>query len=198
VHGQDWIPEQARKSLARLLPEIEERFANEIEQNAFDWHEFRNRLQGEWERLFGLLHDLYGWQYDFHYTLERVLRSMAHSFFERPAPMRELDRQRIAYPDWFQSEEMVGIVLYVDLFSDHIAKLAAHIDYFKQLGISLCVDFVFNHTSDEHAWSLLARGGDPDYMNFYYTFPDRELPDQFQRYLRDIFPGGAQGQLHLE
>jgi amylosucrase len=243
VHGQDWIPEQARKSLARLLPEIEERFANEIEQNAFDWHEFRNRLQGEWERLFGLLHDLYGWQYDFHYTLERVLRSMAHSFFERPAPMRELDRQRIAYPDWFQSEEMVGIVLYVDLFSDHIAKLAAHIDYFKQLGvtylhvmplfqsphgendggyavsdyrsinpdigtmdemeelaaalreegISLCVDFVFNHTSDEHAWSLLARGGDPDYMNFYYTFPDRELPDQFQRYLRDIFPEVRKG-----
>ena len=70
--GHDWKPEQARKSLSRLLPELEVAFAMQLEPLAFDWHRFKNRLHREWERLFSYLHDLYGWQYDFHYTLETV------------------------------------------------------------------------------------------------------------------------------
>ena len=48
----DWKPEQARKSLRRLLPELEESFAGQLEPVAFDWHRFKNRLHREWERLF--------------------------------------------------------------------------------------------------------------------------------------------------
>ena len=238
-HGaHDWKPEQARKSLKRLLPEMEETYGARLESVAFDWHGFKNRLHREWERLFSYLYELYGWQYDFHYTLERILRSLIESWLERPEGLRRLDERREAVPDWFQSQEMVGIVLYVDLFSDQLAKLKDHIPYFKKLGltylhlmplfvsprgendggyavsdyrsinpdlgtmheleevaavlreegISLVLDFVFNHTSDEHRWALRAKSGDPEYMGFYFTFPDRELPDQFQRYLRDIFP----------
>ena len=61
------------------------------------------------------------------------------------------------------------------------AELRAH-------GISLVVDFVFNHTSDEHAWAIKARAGDPDYRDFYFIFPDRTMPDQYERTLREIFP----------
>ncbi|MGB5696519.1 MAG: amylosucrase [Polyangiales bacterium] len=241
--AHDWKPEQARKSLRRLLPELEETFARQIEPLAFDWHRFKIRLNKEWERLFSYLHELYGWQYDFHYTLERILRSLVQSWLERPAELRRLDESREADPEWFQSQEMVGIVLYVDLFSDNLAKLKDHIPYFKKLGltylhlmplfasphgendggyavsdyrsinpdlgtmaelsevaaalrdqgISLVLDFVFNHTSNEHDWALRAKSGDPDFMAYYFTFPDRELPDQFQRYLRDIFPEARPG-----
>lgn len=58
--SRDWKPEQARKSLRRLLPELEEEFASQLEPLAFDWHRFKNRLQREWERLFSYLHQLYG------------------------------------------------------------------------------------------------------------------------------------------
>ena len=236
--SRDWKPAQARKSLRRLLPELEETFAARLEPVAPDWELFKKRLHDEWERLFSCLHELYGWQYDFHYTLERILRSLVQSWLERSEPLRRLDEKREADLDWFQSQEMVGIVLYVDLFSDHLAKLKDHIQYFKKLGltylhlmplfvsphgendggyavsdyrsinpdlgtmneleeatavlreegISVVLDLVFNHTSDEHRWALQAKSGDPDFMAFYFTFPDRELPDQFQRYLRDIFP----------
>jgi len=55
-------------------------------------------------------------------------------------------------------------------------------------GISLVLDFVFNHTSDEHAWARKAQAGDPDYEEFYYVFPDRTMPDAYDKNLREIFP----------
>ncbi len=55
-------------------------------------------------------------------------------------------------------------------------------------GISLVLDFVFNHTSDEHDWVKKAKGGDITCRNFYWTFPDRQIPDAYERNLREIFP----------
>ena len=234
----DWRPDQARTSLNRILPEVEKAFSADLQQAPHEWHKFKNRLHREWERLFIYLHQLYGWQYDFFYTLERILKSLVQYWLERPSELKLLDEKREAEPTWFMSENMVGGVLYVDLFSDNLAKLDDHISYFKKLGltylhlmpllavpkgdndggyavsdyrainpdigtmeelsklaaalreegISLALDFVFNHTSDQHMWAQKAKSGDPDFMAYYYTYPDRELPDQFQKYLRDIFP----------
>ena len=55
-------------------------------------------------------------------------------------------------------------------------------------GISLVLDFVFNHTSSEHAWALRARKGDPHYQAYYRMFPDRAMPDAYEAHLREIFP----------
>jgi glycosidase len=58
----------------------------------------------------------------------------------------------------------------------------------RQNGISLVLDFVFNHTSSEHTWALNARAGDIRYQNYYFMYPDREMPDAYERDLREIFP----------
>ncbi len=58
----------------------------------------------------------------------------------------------------------------------------------REAGISLTLDFVFNHTSDEHEWAQQALAGHPAYQNFYYMFDDRTIPDQYERTLREIFP----------
>lgn len=236
--GYDWRPEQARKSLNRILPETETMFSDDIKQSVHEWQKFKNRLYAEWDRLFIYLHQLYGWQYDFFYTLQQIVHSLVRYWKERPAELKRLDERREADPFRFVSEKMVGGVLYVDLFSDNLSKLDDHLPYFKKLGItylhlmplfavprgdndggyavsdyravnpdigsmddlaklaaalreegiSLVLDFVFNHTSDEHIWAQKAKSGDPDFLFYYWTFPDRELPDQFQKYLRDIFP----------
>jgi len=66
-----------------------------------------------------------------------------------------------------------------------LAELAAE---FRQHGISLVIDFVFNHTSNEHTWAQQALAGDEHYQDFYYMFDDRTLPDQYEQTLREIFP----------
>ena len=74
-----------------------------------------------------------------------------------------------------------------------MAELRQLADELRTDGISLALDLVFNHTSDEHEWALKARAGDPDYQDYYLMFPDRSLPDQYERTLREIFPEQAPG-----
>jgi len=58
----------------------------------------------------------------------------------------------------------------------------------RKNGISLVLDFVFNHTSNEHEWATRAQAGDPIYENYYWIYPDRLIPDAYEAHLREIFP----------
>ncbi|GAC13056.1 amylosucrase [Aliiglaciecola lipolytica] len=59
--------------------------------------------------------------------------------------------------------------------------------------ISLVLDFVFNHTSDEHQWAEAAKHGNREFQDYYYMFDDREIPDQYEQHLREIFPQVRRG-----
>ncbi len=60
-------------------------------------------------------------------------------------------------------------------------------------GISLCLDLVLNHCADMHAWAKAAKRGDPHYQNYFYTYDDRVLPEQYERTLPEVFPDFAPG-----
>ncbi len=83
-----------------------------------------------------------------------------------------------AVSDYRQVDPRLGTV-------DDLRALA---DALHDVGISLILDFVLNHTADDHPWAQKARAGDPLYRQFYWIFPDRTLPDQYERHLREIFP----------
>ena len=232
------VQQQAALSLARLWPRLETTFHEEARAAPADWCAFETRLRHEWERLFALLLRLYGDHYDFFYHLEELLRAAASSWFARPAWLKQLDVRREATPAWFQSQQMIGGMCYVDLFAGTLNGLRHRLPYLKELGltylhlmplfdapegnsdggyavsnyrrvnpklgtiedlselarefqehgISLVLDFVFNHTSDEHEWARRAQAGDPEYTQFYFLFPDRTMPDAYERTLREIFP----------
>jgi amylosucrase len=63
----------------------------------------------------------------------------------------------------------------------------------REAGICLVLDFVFNHTADDHEWAQRAMAGDREYQEFYYLFPTREQPEQYERTLREIFPTVRRG-----
>jgi len=65
--------------------------------------------------------------------------------------------------------------------ADLARELRAH-------GVSLCLDFVFNHTSDEHEWAQKALDGSVVHQEYYRMFDDRTLPDQFEQTVRSVFP----------
>ncbi|TDL38676.1 amylosucrase [Arthrobacter nitrophenolicus] len=73
---------------------------------------------------------------------------------------------------------------------EQLRSLAADL---RSNGISLVVDFIFNHTSDEHEWARKAAAGDPEYSGYYWIFPDRTMPDAFEQNVREIFPENHPG-----
>lgn len=57
----------------------------------------------------------------------------------------------------------------------------------------LMLDFVVNHTSDEHNWAEKARKGEKHYQDYFYTFPDRSIPDLYEHSMPEVFPESAPG-----
>jgi amylosucrase len=81
----------------------------------------------------------------------------------------------------------------VDPHLGDMADFEALAGQLHQRGLALCIDFVLNHTAREHEWAVKARAGDPKYRDFYAVYPDRRLPDAFERTLTDVFPTMSPG-----
>lgn len=60
-------------------------------------------------------------------------------------------------------------------------------------GVSICLDFVMNHTSEDHEWARKAKAGDPEYQNRYFFYDNYDLPAQFERTVPEVFPTTAPG-----
>lgn len=73
------------------------------------------------------------------------------------------------------------------------ADLLALAAAFRKEGISLVLDFVFNHTSNEHIWAQKALAGDVEYQNYYYFLDDIREVEQYNQTCREIFPSVRRG-----
>ena len=227
-----------RRTLERILPRIQASLTEPIARDPEGWQQFTGRLEKRFPALFSLYLELYGARYDFFFHLEDLVGSLARAWFERPTDLRKLDATREKNPLWFRSNQLLGGVIYVDLFAGDLEGVRSKIPYFKELGltylhlmplfkapdgendggyavssyrevqpplgsmeqlaslsrdlraagISMVVDLVFNHTSDQHLWAERARAGEPDYQEMYRIYPNRTLPDAYERSLREIFP----------
>ena len=59
--------------------------------------------------------------------------------------------------------------------------------------MQVCMDFVMNHTSEDHEWAVKARQGDGEYMSRYFFYDSREIPDKFEETVPQVFPTTAPG-----
>jgi amylosucrase len=73
---------------------------------------------------------------------------------------------------------------------EELAQLAQEL---REAGISLVVDFIFNHTANNHEWACKAKSGDLEFQGYYWMFDREEETTAWQQYLRLIFPdrGGS-------
>ena len=74
-----------------------------------------------------------------------------------------------------------------------MAQLTALAADLRANGIALVVDFIFNHTSNEHEWAQRALAGEKEFEDYYWIFPDRTMPDQYEQTVREIFPDDHPG-----
>lgn len=176
-------------------------------------------------------------------TFERLLDLLDTLFESRPVVLKQADAARVLAGHWYQSQNWVGMQLYVDRFCGDLKTLKKRLPYFEDLGVNflhlmplttrpdgpndggyavnsytevdpdlgtnadldaltksmrkknmaLMLDFVVNHTSEEFDWAQKAKAGDLFYQQFYYTYPDRRMPDAFEQSLPEIFPTTSPG-----
>ena len=73
---------------------------------------------------------------------------------------------------------------------DDLHQLAENL---RKRDMLLTLDVVVNHTSDQHDWAMRAKRGEKKFQDFYYCFPDRDIPDMFEETLPEIFPETSPG-----
>ncbi|MBT8440718.1 MAG: alpha-amylase [Gammaproteobacteria bacterium] len=88
-----------------------------------------------------------------------------------------------AISDFKDIDERFGLL-------EDLKELAGHL---RKRDMLLTLDVVVNHTSDQHEWAQKAKQGNKKYQDYYYTFPDRDIPDMFEETMPEIFPETSSG-----
>ncbi|MBP3522188.1 MAG: alpha-amylase family protein [Clostridia bacterium] len=73
---------------------------------------------------------------------------------------------------------------------EDLAQLA---DDCHDRGMALCLDFVMNHTSEDHEWARRARAGEVEYQQRYFFYDDWSIPHMYEQTVPQVFPTTAPG-----
>lgn len=202
--------------------------------------EFADRFEARFDELKELYCEVYNNDIKAFYWLAGAM----HDYYKkRSAGLKKLDRQREKTPFWYSTNDLVGMMLYVDNFRENLNGLREDIDYIRNSGvnylhlmpllkspkdrsdggyavadfrrvqpelgtmkdlealtdechrndISVCLDFVMNHTSEDHEWAKAARSGDEEMRKRYFFFDSWEIPRKFESTVPQVFPTTAPG-----
>lgn len=172
-----------------------------------------------------------------------LCNAMHDYYAKRNISLKKLDRERESTPFWYSTNQLVGMMLYVNNFAGNLKGVKEKIGYIRESGInylhlmpllkspkdrsdggyavadfqrvqpelgtmkdlealtaechknniSVCLDFVMNHTSEDHAWAKAARKGDEDMKKRYFFFDSWEIPYEFEKTVPQVFPTTAPG-----
>lgn len=71
--------------------------------------------------------------------------------------------------------------------------LAEFTDECHDNGMNVCMDFVMNHTSEDHEWAKRARNGEGEYMSRYFFYDNDAIPKWYEQTVPQVFPTTAPG-----
>ena len=145
-----------------------------------DWYK-KNDMLGMMLYIDNFAGDLEGVQKKLDYLME------CHVNYIHLMPFLDTPRGRseggYAVSDFRKVQEHLGTMEDLDALAE-----ACH-----EKGLNLCMDFVMNHTSEDHEWARRARAGEGEYMSRYFFFDNGEIPAQYERTVPQVFPTTAPG-----
>ena len=162
---------------------------------------------------------------------------------ERKAALRAVDEARAKNPDWYRTNQLLGMMMYTDAFAGDLNGVREKLPYLQECGVNylhlmpllktvknrsdggyavadfrtvqpelgtmedlealadvcreknicLCLDFVMNHTSEEHPWAKAAREGDPVARARYFFYDNWDIPNWYEQTVPQVFPTTAPG-----
>ena len=89
---------------------------------------------------FPIIYDLFEKLYHSHphkkEAFENLIQILVEKFKERSEEQKLIDIERSKNPNWYASNEIVGMMLYTERFNQNFKGLEEKIPYFKNLGIN--------------------------------------------------------------
>ena len=190
-----------------------------------------------------LFDSIYGHQIGRNESFNALLESLIENYQQRPTTFLKKDIAKAEKGNWYLSNDITGMSLYVDRFAGNINGLAEKLNYFEELGVNflhlmpvfespegesdggyavsdfrkvdprfgtnhdlnklvqkmnaqdmyLMLDIVLNHTSHKHEWAEKAKSGDKYYQDFFYFYDNRDIPNQLDQTMPEIFPESSTG-----
>ena len=68
---------------------------------------------------------------------EQLINTISTGYKNRSEDLRKKDKKKLEKGNWFVSNELAGMSLYVDRFCGNIKNLENKLDYFEKLGVNL-------------------------------------------------------------
>ena len=200
-----------------------------------------------YSRRFGRHFDELKWLYMELYDNSSMFAELCdnlHRFYEeRDLDLKEQDAEREEHPGWYKTNDMLGMMFYIDNFAGNMKGVESKLDYIEKSnvnyihlmpfldtvegrsdggyavadfrkvqeklgsmedledltkachkkGINVCMDFVMNHTSEDHEWAKRARAGEGEYMSRYFFFDNYSIPAMYEKTVPQVFPTTAPG-----
>jgi amylosucrase len=98
--------------------------------------DFHLRLGANFPIISDLFHQLYSETEELEEAFGLLMTTLVKKFEGRSALQKNRDLERVTSPNWYSSEKIVGMMLYVDLFNGDFKGVKEKIPYFKDLGIN--------------------------------------------------------------
>ncbi|MEP7230020.1 MAG: amylosucrase [Ginsengibacter sp.] len=98
---------------------------------------FYTRLIANAEAIHALFDEIYGQQEHSKKNFKQLLETIMDAYADRAKRLRKRDNYKYEKGQWFLSNKLAGMSLYVDRFCGNIAELENKIDYFEELGINV-------------------------------------------------------------
>lgn len=97
---------------------------------------FSLRLKEGLGALYQLYKSIYGEQPETSQYFDRLLGTIFKAYASRNGNLKQRDKSKLAQGNWFLSNELVGMSLYVDRFCGKIDDLKSKLPYLEDLGVN--------------------------------------------------------------
>ena len=97
---------------------------------------FYTRFVANTASIYSLYNELYKQHPQGKILFTQLINTITDAYQQRPVALKELEEEKEIKGNWFLSNEIAGMSLYVDRFCDNLQTLVSKLGYFKKLGVN--------------------------------------------------------------
>ena len=116
-----------------LTAELEKQFP----EKPSNYNSFYTRFIANAPAIQGLFNELYGRRPDKNFFFNKLSTTIIAAFTARSASLKQKDVEKLEKGNWYLSNELAGMSLYVDRFCGNLANLHDKIGYLQELGVNV-------------------------------------------------------------